>query len=219
VHPSPAALRCRSRFLRFFPTGFQDETYLDWERGYKWDAHQRWQASLGQEAFRTLLDEGKYAEAAAQAVRIEARTNLLFSFEKMALRDAIKSSRGAQAFAIGLYEYLYGRADAGGFERWCAVIASLPARKTKMLSWPMVTVFGQIARPDEHIFLKPTVTRAAARAYGFDFHYRPRPNWDTYASLLDFAGVIRRDLRDLAPRDMVDLQSFLWVQGSAEYAE
>ena len=28
---------------------------------------------------------------------------------------------------------------------------------------------------------------------------------------------VRRDLRDLRPRDMIDIQSFLWVQGSDEY--
>jgi len=28
---------------------------------------------------------------------------------------------------------------------------------------------------------------------------------------------VRRDLKDLRPRDMIDLQSFLWVQGSDEY--
>ena len=32
-------VRCRRKFLRFFPGGFRDETYLDWERTYKWEAH------------------------------------------------------------------------------------------------------------------------------------------------------------------------------------
>ena len=27
------------------------------------------------------------------------------------------------------------------------------------------------------------------------------------------------DLRDLRPRDMIDIQSFIWVQGSDEYVE
>jgi len=31
------------------------------------------------------------------------------------------------------------------------------------------------------------------------------------------AEVIRRDQRDLKPRDMIDLQSFIRVQGSDEY--
>ena len=33
------------------------------------------------------------------------------------------------------------------------------------------------------------------------------------------AETVRRDLRDLKPRDMIDLQSFIWVQGSDEYEE
>lgn len=36
VLKSPAATRCRRKFHRFFPGGFRDETYIDWERGYKW---------------------------------------------------------------------------------------------------------------------------------------------------------------------------------------
>jgi hypothetical protein len=78
-------------------------------------------------------------------------------------------------------------------------------------------VFGFMARPKVHMFLKPTVTRAAAGAYGFDFRYESTPSWRTYAELLSFARTVRADLRDLKPRDMIDIQSFLWVQGSAEY--
>ena len=103
------------------------------------------------------------------------------------------------------------------FERWCEAVAALPRKQTRVLTWPVVTVFGFISRPDEHVFLKPRVTRIAAREYSFDFRYRPRPSWETYASLLDFAHQVRRDLRDLKPRDMIDIQSFLWVQGSDEY--
>jgi hypothetical protein len=33
------------------------------------------------------------------------------------------------------------------------------------------------------------------------------------------AETVRRDLRDLEPRDMIDIQSFIWVQGSDEYEE
>jgi hypothetical protein len=88
-----------------------------------------------------------------------------------------------------------------------------------VLTWPLLTVFGFLAQPDRHVFLKPNVTRVAARKYGFDFAYRSRPSWDTYASLLAFAETVRRDVSDLRPRDMIDLQSFIWVQGSDEYPD
>jgi hypothetical protein len=37
-------------------------------------------------------------------------------------------------------------------------------------------------------------------------------------SLLAFAGPVRPDQRDLRPRDMIDLHSFILVVGSDEYA-
>jgi hypothetical protein len=216
----PSALRCRRKFLRFFPGGFEDETYLEWERNYKWEAHERWEGSLGRDAFGAALGGKRYAEVAARAVQIESRTNLLFSFEKMALRDAVKSSAGARAFAEGLYEFLYGRgSEERTFENWCVAVAALPRKQTRVLTWPIVTVFGFLALPERHIFLKPNVTKIAAREYGFDFHYASSAHWKTYASLLAFANRVRDDVRDLRPRDMIDIQSFLWVQGSDEYEE
>lgn len=212
--------RCRRKFLRFFPRGFHDQKYFDWERGYKWQAHQRWAELLDRSAYRALLRERKFSEIALNAVRIESRTNLLFSFEKMALRDAVKSSAGAQSFAEGLYDFLHGRASPQRrFERWCTIVEALPRKQTRVLTWPLVTIFGFIAQPERHVFLKPMVTRTAALEYGYDFHYESRPSWETYASLLSFAERVRRDLRDLRPLDMIDIQSFIWVQGSAEYDE
>ncbi|MBA3655485.1 MAG: hypothetical protein H0W70_14985 [Actinobacteria bacterium] len=209
---------CRRKFLGFFPDGFHDETYVAWERGYKWNAHQQWADALGRRQFEMALRAGEHREIAATAVRIESRTNLLFSFEKMALRDAVSSHAGARAFAEGLYEWLYGRGgESLKFDRWCQVVGDLPRRQTRVATWPVVTVFGFIARPKVHVFLKPNVTRIAAEEYGFDFKYQTRPQWETYAGLLDFAATVRTDLADLRPRDMIDIQSFIWVQGSSEY--
>ncbi len=143
---------------------------------------------------------------------------MIFSFEKMALRDAIRSDAGARDFAQGLYDYLHGAASLERrFERWVEVVDGLPRKQTRVLTWPLVTVFGFIAQPAQHIFLKPMTMRAAARAYGYDLPYRPRPSWETYGSLLGFAEVVHHDLQDLRPRDMIDIQSFLWIQGSDEY--
>jgi hypothetical protein len=217
---SKGGIKCRRKFLRFFPKGFFDPKYIDWERGYKWEAHERWNEILSRQIHHALIAEGNFADVARRAVTIESRTNLLFSFEKMALRDAVKSEKGAKAFAEGLYEFLYGRgSEQTKFENWCDIVASLPRRQTRVLTWPLVTVFGFLALPTIHFFLKPMVTRTAAREYGFDFDYRSRPNWPTYSNLLEFARTVDGDLVDLKPRDMIDIQSFVWVQGSDEYEE
>jgi len=215
---SPAAARCRRKFLRFFPQAFRDPTYLHWERNYKWNAHLQWNEVLNFTAYRGLLERRKFSEIASHALKIESRTNLLFSFEKMAIRDALKSGPRSRSFATGLFDFLYGngRIDAR-FETWIEVVASLPRKQTRVLTWPVLTVFPFIAAPETHIFLKPNVTRIAAEQYGFDFEYQSRPVWKTYASLLSFAETVRRNLVDLRPRDMIDIQSFIWTLGSDEY--
>lgn len=138
----------------------------------------------------------------------------------MALRDALRSEDGARCFAHGLYALLHGAGSPESkFASWCQTLAALPRKQSRVLTWPLATVFGFIAQPEAHIFLKPTVTRIAAREYGFDFHYRSAPSWSTYSSLLEFARQIRRDQRDHRPQDMIDIQSFIWVLGSDEYEE
>jgi hypothetical protein len=205
-----------------FPGGFSDERYLAWERDYKLDAHRLWRAEIGGKAdLEAALEAGRFREVAAAAARIESTRSLLFSFEKMALRDAIvRSEEGAERFAWGLYDWLYGPgSEAARFERWAAVVRELPRRQTRVATWPVVTVFGSIARPKAHLFVKPLTIRRAAEAYAFEFRYRPAPGWDTYGRILDLARTVRDDLADLRPRDQIDIQSFLWILGSDEYAE
>ena len=135
--PSASALRCRRKFLRIFPGGFRDDTYLNWEREYKWDTHQRWDQVLAPKEFRRLLREGKFAEVAARAIGVEQRSrhSMIFSFEKMALRDAVKTEGGAREFAEGLYAFLYGPSRIKSrFDRWVDHVAALPRKQTRVLT-------------------------------------------------------------------------------------
>ncbi len=76
VHPARAlergasdpTRRCRRTFLRVFPGGFYDPKYIDWERGYKWKAHERWKAELGRAEYRALLLRGSFVEIASRAL-------------------------------------------------------------------------------------------------------------------------------------------------------
>jgi len=180
----------------------------------------QWEEQLNPEEFSRLLSAEQYVEIANRAVRIETKTNLLFSFEKMALRDAVRTPSSAKEFATGLFNYLYGKESLRQrFEKFVEVVEHLPRKQTRVLTWPLVTVFGFIAKPEEFIFLKPKVTKIAAEKYAYDFYYRSRPNWETYESLLGLAEQIGKDLADWAPNDLIDTQSFIWVLGSDEYPD
>ena len=212
--------RCLKKFLHYYPKGYTDKKYIAWERSYKWEAHLAWEEQLNRKEYEALLAKGKYADIALRAVRLETRTNLLFSFEKMALRDAVKTTSGAKAFSLGLFNYIYGRQSLKErFETFAEILASLPRKQTRVLTWPLQTVFGFIAKPEEFIFMKPRVTKIAAEKYQYNFLYESKPNWATYHGLLSFADQIRKDVSHLKPADYIDLQSFIWVMGSDEYPE
>ncbi len=217
-HPTCPIEKAQRKFLRIFPGGFRDENYLAWERNYKWEAHLEWSKHLDASAFRALLRQRAYQDIAARAVKIESGRSLLFSFEKMALRDALRIEVGAKDFSEGLYEFLHGaESEERRFLNWVSALEGLPRKQTRVLTWPIVTVFGFIAQPKHHIFLKPNTTKEAARKVGLSFDYVSRPNWTTYKSYLALAVRVRRNIRHMCPRDMMDIQSFLWVQGSDEY--
>ncbi|WP_419420992.1 hypothetical protein ACNVED_06765 [Legionella sp. D16C41] len=207
------------KFLSFFPSGFADPKYISWERGYKWNVHLLWQKLLNKKQFTHLLENKKYKEIAETALSIEGKTHLLFSFEKMAIRDALKTRSASKQFSEGLYNLIYGHGKKSErFNNFVETLALLPRKQSRVLTWPLVTVFGFIADPKHFIYLKPMVTKVAAEKYDYDFDYVSRPTWHTYQSLMNFAKLLKSDLEALKPRDYIDIQSFIWTLGSEEYA-
>jgi hypothetical protein len=79
------------------------------------------------------------------------------------------------------------------------------------IRWTIATIVPFLARPDRYKFLKPEVTKEAAEHRGFALNYKPLPNWLTYSCLHELASILMTELWDLKPRDMIDIQSLIWV--------
>ena len=81
--------------------------------------------------------------------------------------------------------------------------------------WTVLTYLPYLWKPEAHMFLKPEVTREYAERVGhpFQFAYAPEPTPAVYASLLDLAQTTRREVAELEPADMIDVQSFIWTVG------
>ena len=54
-----SAQRARRKFLRYFPKGFYDETYLEWEREYKCETHLRWEEALNRDEFLSPSEKAR----------------------------------------------------------------------------------------------------------------------------------------------------------------
>jgi hypothetical protein len=212
--------RAKINFVRLFPKNFRDPAYIVRERKYKEDAHKRWQHELGQEVYQGLLSEDKYEEIRVRLIRVYGNLNLLSQFEVMALSDSLKDPKGARSLSHGIFDLIYGEESAETrFNRFTSVLDAAPQKKAKLSKWPIHTVFHFLAKPDREFFLKPIVTQQAAERFGFELNYRSTPNWVTYRCVLDFARRLKEDLADWKPRDMIDIQSFIWATNSEGYAE
>ncbi len=194
------------RFLERFPQGFSGDRFAEEERNYKVRAHQLAQDLLSKSELARLLSATDCGEVCRRALRVSNATNLIFRNEKMALKDGLESPANQQAFAMALFNLLYGDDDLKPrFEKYADILEGIGAAK-----WTIATYFLFIVYPEEYVFLKPIVTQNAADISGFAINYRPDLNWHTYASVLTFANYLKAEIIGLSPRDMIDVQSFMW---------
>jgi hypothetical protein len=67
------------------------------------------------------------------------------------------------------------------------------------------------------MFVKPAVTNGAANSNRSELNYSPQLNWLTYKQLLAFSAMLLPRLRERGARDLMDVQSFIWVSWSDSY--
>jgi hypothetical protein len=198
-------LQLKESFLRQFPGGFEDPRYVKYERAYKVAASELLKRTLASEEVNLLVRAGEHAEVCRRALAVISRTNLVLPNEQMALRDGITGEDGA-LFSRPLADLLYGSSSSRDrFERFSKMLERVGAPK-----WTIATYFRFLAEPETQMFLKPEATKAAAEACGFELNYRPDLNWRTYETLLAFSAFLKEAIEDLRPRDMIDLQGFIW---------
>jgi len=208
---------CRSHY----PLLFDDPGYLGdrkkGERDYKVEAHDAFQEQLGDGVGRGLLDEGKIEELTKRLFIVEGLLNLLSPYEKMALTDALKNEQAAISYFSALFDVCErDKVDKDSYQALITAVDNLPAEegKARVSTWPVLTQFPFIARPECHMFLKPEVTKECAERMAFDLQYSPRLNWNTYSRLLKLAGLLFEELKPMGAKDYIDVQSYIFVIGA-----
>ncbi|MER9971120.1 hypothetical protein [Mesorhizobium sp. M0060] len=196
----------RARFLHFFPQGFEGADYSGHERAYKLKA----KAKLDEAApLADAANGGSFGEGILSAYRA---TNLLSPFEKTRLQPLL---RGAEA-----NDFIQAAAafTNGDISRGLGAMASVLKRHDNA-KWTVVTYLPFLWKPEEHVFLKPTMITAFAEPVGHAFAHTYKSELDpaVYETLLDLARTTKERISDLSPRDMIDVQSFTWT--AVEYTE
>ena len=208
-------------FRSYYPLLFDDPTYMGdrkgGERAYKVEAHEAFHEQLGNGVGRRLLEEGKVEELSKRLFVVEGLLNLLSPYEKMALSDALKNEQAAMSYFSALFDVCdQDKVEKESYQALIVAVNELPAEegKSRVSTWPVLTQFPYIARPDCHMLLKPEVTKACADRMVFDLKYSPSLNWGTYSQLLSLADRLFEELKPMGAKDYIDVQSYIWVIGA-----
>lgn len=194
-------------FLNQFPGGFHGDKFMDTERKVKMEAHLLGTELLAKDRLAELLEAGEYWQICEYAKKVINKTTLIFPTEKAALKNALENEATQEAFAKNLYELLYSEEPIK--ERF--VEFSRHLERINAAKWTLATYFLFIIFPEKYIFVKPTMSQNSANVSRFNLNFKTKLNWTTYESALKYANYLRRALdKEHSPRDMMDIQSFMW---------
>jgi hypothetical protein len=206
-------------FLKQFPEGFNDPEYLHREREYKVSASEEAGRLLNPEECRRLLDSpspGQIEETVTAVIRSGNKTvATLHAIEYVALQDSLKVPQAARQFLESLLPIVSSSdPSTDDLDQYFKALCSLPRREggARVATWPNATLLPALLQPSRHVFVKPETFKAFAEVMGREIAYDASPNAKTYSRILSMSNeLLSHTLKELAPRDLIDVQGFIWV--------
>jgi 5-methylcytosine-specific restriction protein B len=113
-----------------------------------------------------------------------------------------------QEFGVGFYDLLYG--DGESSDRLKSYLDVVEHYKLPN-KWTFPTFFLFLCHPDTDIFVKPMVIRTFLSFIGEVNQFTSIPSAEGYEVIKQVAHELKDGLHAYAPRDMVDIQSFIWT--------
>jgi len=197
-------------FINRFSGGLYGQVLERFERKYKDEAHEKFITLLSKSEFQKLVEAEQWAVLAERIKKCHT-INMLSKFELIRFSDVLREPDAQKAIGEGLFDLLYGGDSMQKrFMRYAKVLEGYDCNK-----WPIITLPLFFCFPEEHMFIKPTMTQEAAENRRFDIQYNSHLNWNTYSHVLLFAKDLYERMSadnntQLHPRDMIDVQTFMW---------
>lgn len=199
-------------FYSVFPKGFYEDQYLEKERTYKLEAHKLAVEYLNQQNFSEYLEKGAYQELSDIFLKLINKTNLIFPQEKIKIKKALQDEKFAELYSKSLYELLHSDDENRDYESRFTAYTDL-LKRYEADKWTIATYFQFLLYIDNAMFIKPAILKSTSELCGYEINYSPELNYLTYKLVIDFSNYLKLQLTEygLEPRDMIDVQSFIWV--------
>lgn len=197
---------------RRFPdwAGFSDPDFEADEIDYKQATIAKARDLLSEVELQRLISEGRFDEFIERLDTIGKDNNLLWRRVPMSgdLGILYQPTLDKPTFCQAVFDLLYGPGPS--HERLWRYTDYVKAHNLPN-KWTFPTYFLFICHPDSEIFVKPQTTKWFLQFSGGPRTFTSVPTPPTYATILQMAQQLMDGLQAYEPRDMVDIQSLIWV--------
>ncbi len=189
-----------------------DPVLLKDELAPKRAGHAKFAELFGEGRGRTLLESGDLEAVSKGLHDIYHATTIPSQFEMMAVTEGLKDPAAAGRLLEATLNFI-DAPSAELFQKLVDAVVSLPApaKGSRVLTWPNVTLLPFLAAPDRFMVLKPENSRLMAARMGFDLFYTPSPSWQCYEALQRMGAALLKELAPLGAKNYFDVQAFMWV--------
>lgn len=213
--PMATMNQAKVRFLELFPGGLHGKRAQEEEREYKDKLAELARSLYAPDQLQKTLHARRYDDIvhlAGQLIKAPGN-NFPASFEKMKFADAMKTCARKEAFARAFCGWvLPAQPKEEAFKPLASELVSMGIAK-----WPIMTSWRFLLHPQTDALIKPENLQKAAKLSCFEINYKPDLNWLTYWSVLQFYEHVRGQISELAPKDMIDVQNFIWCIDQDQY--
>jgi hypothetical protein len=206
-------------FQSLYPEGFSDEKWQNTRRGsadqrrlkrHRQAALDEASEFLAEKPLAEAIAQGRHAEVMTRLAALLEATDLVTKAQVAPLCIAAEEGKRAADFVSMLYALLYTSEDPLSirFERW---VTELEMSCGGTPSWTLATAPLALARPDEHVPVRPASFARQAAWMAPQLAKEREVKGRSYERWLDMTRRVVEALRgaDLAPQDNLDVYDFM----------
>ena len=212
-------LRAAIRLFRWIygAEPFQSERYFEWERQYKVDLAAEWQTIVTEDRLNAAIEGNDPLPYANEVSTLFTKTNLLPWRYSVCIKG-FKTREKASPFLKALHVLLFDREGAAppidAFNDHMRPLYDADLREDviKPASHSIPSLALWLSDPQHHFFIRSDVVNRAARILSGGVLEGQGQIMTSayYNSVLDLTQTVRSGIVGLRPRDMIDVQGFLW---------
>ena len=190
--------------------GFASPAFVKEEVHYKHQAVTLMHETLGADEMQRLMAAGQEDEIIQRLGKVGRKTNLLFQTAPLEgdLNILHVEIRDKPAFCRQVFDLLHGQSPSPErLAHYAAYVESqgYPNR------WTFPTYLLFLCHPESEMLVKPRITAWLFQYLGMAQKLSAHPTAESYQTILDIVEALKTALAEYHPRDMVDIQSLIWI--------